>query len=715
MTFKNTFPIFYSYTADIYNNLWESEYDILEVDLYEDFVDILEKTFHQIAEGCTTEELKIKVHSIFDEIILLKQSTVSKPEKERLAFTQLIWGLISASEYNFRGEFHYCFAIFFKSLFNKVYDNFEQYDLNEGLVLFQFLLSKDPYLLQHANHIVESWLNQLYYYSRSFSGLNDWGHFFFPLTLKKIIHTNLYAVSLPLLLSNMYVWAEINGMLKEKGVLIEIINRFYRESTWTEEQKDFKKNLALQLILSKDIKDTVKEEISLEVHQNVTLSPLEELKIITALSSDQYSLQKNFASIIAAIKNYNYFLLGQDKNSDRITLLYEKSRIFKVIFNPVLIALSNGQHKMAVEILSEYYNCSVIDPDTILFIVPNEVDGLAYYVKNKRILNPYQPQATIHDVTSLDNNLLTSYRMLRGQGDKQKFEDTGKATGTPVPKYSKPYLETLLKFYNFSLLKPEIKGVTSTSQFAFNSLPLQAIMAKQLETVLPINLSLLKKQAFNPACKILFWKGNSISSQREMESLLAIFQNTAFEIDILEEGAFGKTELFDCIKKGKHDIIWISSHGAHDHHEPNMSHIVLSDDEKIELREFEQLNQGLNKRRLLFFNTCEGGLHTETGEFKNVGFAELLTNNYQDVLGHLWMVEYRAGMVYGILYGIGLHRGMNFIEAYQFTMLAMISGKTTIIDVFQEYGLTDIVDLLNNADSYDWESILTWGSSAYYI
>ena len=164
-------------------------------------------------------------------------------------------------------------------------------------------------------------------------------------------------------------------------------------------------------------------------------------------------------------------------------------------------------------------------------------------------------------------------------------------------------------------------------------------------------------------------------------------------------------------------MIWISSHGEHEHYEPNKSSITLSDEEKIYLEDYKRLKTNSDSRALFFFNICEGGVHAQISEFKNIGFANLICNNSQDVLSHLWMVDPLIALLFGIIFSKKLMENPNYFSSYSDTVAVFIQGKDSVISElnFSDVECAKILEMIESRDDIDWGNILHWGSSVYYI
>lgn len=243
-------------------------------------------------------------------------------------------------------------------------------------------------------------------------------------------------------------------------------------------------------------------------------------------------------------------------------------------------------------------------------------------------------------------------------------------------------------------------------------------MIKTIQKTLPINLSLSEKLIFPKVKKIIFWSGFSQTSEIEKDAMLEIFEFAKIEFEIHNEENSSLLQFTKRINELDPEIVWISSHGEYIHYEPNLSAIKLSEAESIDIRNFELLINKNNKRRLLFLNICEGGVHAQTGEFKNVGFPNLLVAHNQDIISHLWMAEPRFAYTFGVLLALEIAVSeKNYFEAFEYSLSKVLTDKVAILESLKTYPLklTALKERIQNNDGTEWGNIITTGSPAYNI
>ncbi|AFU68303.1 hypothetical protein P700755_001373 [Psychroflexus torquis ATCC 700755] len=718
MLVKEVFSELYNESVTTKNPTWELECNCEDKTTIQLVETLFQSELMDLFQTRKASEKVIPViHRHFDQIIKRKNNSKSYKHKEIFSYLQLTWGISATTQLNWDGEFVYCYEIFMKSVFDKVFKNGETYDLKEVSV-YKYLESKNKYLSQ-SKDIIEQWFSQLYYYSKSFSGLNEWCEYFFEEVYYYLNEDFQIESYHPQLLSNLLSWCEVNFNSKGSRVIRNIIEREYQQIRWSDtvEKVTMKSSLGLQLLLCQNYKNNEKKKLFTELDSNFNFHPLSRMQGLIALCIDEENLNNNYDFLIDSIKTYNTFLNKQNLNT--FDYIYQRARVFKNLLNATIsIAIEIGKGELIDDLLITYYD--IKNPQikgSNAYIVPNQKNNVAYCLAKQTIFDEKESQKLLIQIVDIENKAFNTFRLLKG-GIKQKITPTNQPIGLPVPKLAKEYETKLFELYDFSKLNNELQHLNSLSQFDFNSFPLQALMIRSIEKTLPINLSLSEKLEFSRVQKILFWSGFSQTSEIEMEALKEIFDSKKVTFEIHNEENSDLIRFQSRIDELDPEIIWISSHGEYKHYEPNVSEIKLSEKESIAIRDFELLVNNSDKRRLLFLNICEGGVHSQTGEFKNLGFPNLLTSDNQDVISHLWMAEPRFAYVFGVFFALGItHLQKNFFDAFQYSLLKVLSNKTSILDELEKLPLEliNLKERITNNDGTEWGNIITTGSPVYNI
>ena len=603
-----------------------------------------------------------------------------------------------------------------KSLLDRTFKNGEQYNIPVDIP-FYFLYEKDS-RIEYSKLSSELWFTELYYYSKSFSGLNEWCEYFFEEVYHYLNDGFKIESHHPQLLSNLFSWSSENFDSKKSRAIRKLIEREYSNISWnsSEANNEIKATLGIQLLLVIDYKNIEKSLLFEEIERHFTFHTSHRMQALIALCYDEEHISFNISNLIFSIKDYNSYLKSDTSNI--IQKIYLKARLFKIFNNIICTSAEKGKTDIIEEILIAYYDISIPQRfGRTLFIIPNMLKKVVYAFNNKVLIDEKDSQSLMIKVIDIENKAFNTFNVLKG-GQNQSFTYSEKSNGFPNNKDGELYENALFELFNFRLLRDYLSDFDSICLFSMNLVPLQALMIKSIGTTLPINLSLSKKLEYNKLDRVLGWSGNSHTSSLEVDVLVHIFQNNKIEFEVHNENDSNLNDFLLAINDKNPDVIWISSHGEFGHYEPNKSYIIFSDSEKLAIRDFDRLTNNSKNRRLLYLNICEGGAHTQTGEFKNLGFPNLLTSFNQDVLSNLWMTEPIPAYVFGTIFAKNLMKNRNdYFQAYKYTMTQFLGNKQSILEVLKEDSklFGQVIERIENNNSIEWDNLITTGSLAYFI
>ena len=715
MIIKELFSKLYNNSLQKENPIWENNIDPSSRELIRNisilFNAEIDLIFKNIKES---EEISIVIHELFDEIIELKNNSGTKDNKDLFSYLQFVWGLLATSNFNVIGEFDYCYDIFMKSIFDVSYRKGEDHNPE---VIYKILDSKNQFISQ-AYTDLEQWFSQLYYYSKSYSGLNEWCNLFFEdiyYELKEHLEIKPYH---PQFLSNLFSWCAV--CLNERGckAIMNIIYREYCLINWSSNDNlnKIKLELGLQLLLSYDSRISDKLLLFKELKSN-NLNVFARMQGVIALCNTIEQLEDNYDLLKEAISDFNKYL--SDKGMNTISLIYQRARLFKNLLNTCIFsAIEEGKGDLIDDLLIAFYNVQVPqNTGTTVYFAPTFKKKVAFCFPSKNISYSINSQKILVDIVDIENKAFKTTKLITG-GFNKKVEYYGEKIGIPDSNFAEKYEAKLLELYDFTKIEEELESVNSLIQFDFDSFPLQSLMIKTIKNTIPINLSLTKKEEFPKVKTVLFWSGNSITSEVEETALNEIFSSTGINFEIHKEGNSTLQQFISKINEIDPEIVWISSHAEFGYYEPNKSKIHLSEAETIDIRNFHYLINNGNNRRLLILNVCESGVHAGTGEFKNLGFPNLLVAKNQDIISHLWLAESRFAYVFGILLAIDIaYHGGNYFDAFKFSLSKVLTNKEAILNEINRipFGLTELKTRIENDNSTKWGNLISTGSPVYYL
>ncbi len=701
------------YNKDIYGDLFgDGNIPFLEVPFNVDahfelhflrFNEIQQYIFERGPENCN-EEIK----AFLINLIEAKTNDLSTHEKNRIDFLIFHFGSCTIEVYNITGHFHYSYDVLQLSIHHKTNVNGEKYYF-KGNNIFKYINSFDSLIDKFALNTTFHWLGQFYYYSRSFSGLNDWGNFILDDTLMLVDEQNEENNEFSFLISNLFSWCEFNDAVSE----IEYLLKKYEKLEKGISEKSnilYIETIRVSIVISERFHEKYRKEIAQKLKCHVWINEIAKVQFYTISYISRLLPEITFSKIEEVVSSLHENLKCADIKKE----LHEKSRIAKALNSIIKYCFDEQKYDELNKIILNYYGRNGFK-EQVLYIVPNSPQGTKILSNETLTCISHNPFESIVNLTRYRNLALNQFVLLKGVSYTNEMP-TG-ALGTPNYSYGEIFEESLNAIFDLTkCCWSDFKNCGSLMQFDFNGLPTQAIILKQVKSTLPKQISFLEKVNFNKITKILFWTGNSFTSIQEYECVKAICENCGISLTEIKSS---KEEFFAEVQN-EYDIVWISSHGEHAHYDPFKSKIVLGDDFHIELNEFEHLlNPNLKNRRLFFTNVCEGGISAQTGDMINIGFPALLANSNQDYLSHLWMVQSQIAKIYGVLFMINISKGLMPFNAYEKSTLTLIEGRISVLEELSHYkDLDEISELMEsntNLESLDFSNILNWGSSAYYV
>lgn len=285
------------------------------------------------------------------------------------------------------------------------------------------------------------------------------------------------------------------------------------------------------LLLYKNYNNENKINLFNELDCNYRAKSLQKLQMVVALCYNGNNLKIYLNNLKSYIVKFNETIVAICP--DIISAAYQRSRFFSNILNYCIYsALEIERADLIDEILISY--CDVKNPKeklkTAYFIFTNQ---FVFCLPEKNIINPAisDIKNILKNIVDVENKAFNNFRLLKG--GLTDINVTDKEVGLPVAKYGKEYEDKLNILYDFRIIKSKMNGLESLIQFDFNGFPIQALMIKQINRSLPIDLSLTKKSPFSKIEKVLFWQGSSLTSQIEAEALKEIFNNKNIYIAIV--------------------------------------------------------------------------------------------------------------------------------------------------------------------------------------
>jgi len=704
--FKKLFNL--SSTLFVLPNLWDLVCDITDDRELGKIEILVRKIQFQFQTDSIDSYLQFEV-AFLEDIIILKMKYKDSRIIENLNYLQMSIFTNSLGYFNSQGLFTYTYDSIILSVHDSKIDYRETIQIEHDRFL-DFLYSVNPHIKINSKSLLIDWFTHLYYYSYSFGGHVNFGFDFWYYAIYLSMKTDSFDIEKNRLLSNMMTWSR----LYKKSNELEIRNFIIEENKKINWDSDLKQDIYIQLIIIKDLNKEYRIDLYNELKSKVKLKGHIELQLLVALIDDIHDIDLNYNQIINATKQYNDFIKSNTTNP--ILLTNERARIFKVLHNLIILLIEENRIDQLTNLLGAYYDIINELDTSILYIFPYSEIGVFYSTNEKMELDKLNSYEISKELIKLSNLLFN--RAISLIGDKESIPIPQRIMGIPSNIYADEFESKVLELYNFEIVKKSFsENINGMILLGFNSIPIQYLMLKEIGFTYPISISLCKPFEEAKIERVLIVANGTLTSLHELSALIYICDNFNILYEVMAEDQISKEEFVKLYCDEKFSMIWIATHGEHNNYEPQKSKINLSEKVSIYIDELVTLPMRNKNNRLLVMNLCESGLNSELGGFKGIGFSHQLTSSQQSIISHLWMVEPKMAMTFGLLLSIGLiAENKKYFDAYCNAVLTLIKGKEYTLTVLKREfnGLTDVLDRIVSIDENSWNDLLSIGSSAFY-
>ncbi|MBB3356896.1 MULTISPECIES: CHAT domain-containing protein [unclassified Novosphingobium] len=373
----------------------------------------------------------------------------------------------------------------------------------------------------------------------------------------------------------------------------------------------------------------------------------------------------------------------------------------------------------AMDLLRAWYGKPGALPcdDNVLFVHPALGDGVAMLWPGRALIS-FDTTEDGHEIVvdAIDRAL----RIARDP-DAETIEEHRE--GMPDYRQGPGVEAAMLRYYRPTELAAAFKRLSDPrSMVVFPSVadPLQALLARHLSLMLPLEVSLAEALPMRSIREISIWAGYTQFTHFELQLIQEFAAQNGWLATVFSGSEDGDAEDFRRFyEQPDPDILWVCGHGEYVAHRLNETGIVVApprtdgDEDSFAhvilpmetIARFQTPNDG---RRLLVLNTCSGATTQGMAGMARIGLAQSLVQPNQMVIGHLWPASAAVALAFGGLFASNLGRH-DVIAAFG-TTLAELRDPSAIVPLIEDrlgatfsggFRVTSAVDELSN--------ILAWG------
>ena len=327
--------------------------------------------------------------------------------------------------------------------------------------------------------------------------------------------------------------------------------------------------------------------------------------------------------------------------------------------NPLIFSLAEfGEVKDFVELFSAWRGVppeQQID-DNVLVVLPTMSPGTRYLWPSGR-MTAKSSSVTTHDKLQHEMGAALGL-VLRGM-DGDRVPDTFRSDrlDITIPSRAPKMEKALIEHYGISELKslfPKDLCVKSIIIFAGGNAPVQALLSRHLGIDAPIEASFKNKSDPREIRNISVWVGSTYSSDSEIRMLRHICKKEGWWLELIDGEERTVEHFKEWYENDKTDVLWMISHGAYDPHSIEGMRLDIGNELWVELSEMQKWQIPKCGQRLLVLNACNSSTVQGRSGLPRIGFAPMLANSNQNVLGNLWPVNPNAATIFGTCVAVSL-------------------------------------------------------------
>ncbi len=405
------------------------------------------------------------------------------------------------------------------------------------------------------------------------------------------------------------------------------------------------------------------------------------------------------AEILAEIDRLARDIESQAEQMGAPKLYTLESRI--EIINPLVHRLVRfGDLEGLLDVLFAWYarpgtaRCS----GDVLFVCPTHAYGTAYLWPGGTWFAPDR------DLEPLNAAVAAAFNQARSTGGTEPHFPPGWSedrAGTPVAVASQGLEDAVRDHYGLDALADHIPSeVRLRSILTFPTLrdAAPALIARQLDRMLPLEASLGQAAEPRPLRRMSVWAGHTNMTEAEVECLTVAGRAGGFDVEVTspaEGDLAGQFRTF--YEDVDADVLWVIGHGQFDAHSAARSGLQFDYDAVLSWEDLGRMTVPSSGRRLLVLNVCSGAEVKVTGGMARIGVGPELVGETQMVIGQQWAVDGHVALAFGALAASRLAQGQDASAAIEGAIVDLRDPDGVVDRIETALGQVSAVDRLASA------------------
>jgi CHAT domain-containing protein len=394
--------------------------------------------------------------------------------------------------------------------------------------------------------------------------------------------------------------------------------------------------------------------------------------MVATLVGDPGGIRSNLASFGDAIATHNKDL--EQSELGPLAIRFARARLFSVLSPLIRTLAMDGDSDTCVRLLAEWSGvASDVAWRDPLIICARLEDHFVWIAQGRAIHTT--PYAT--SMTEMLNSVLGL--ALVDTADMSPIASLPDRPGMPENKRANDFRDM-----SRAVLQPEkaipllVEGASECAgllNLGFERIPLTHLIAESGGPSLPLTVSLEQPDSDRVIRRADIWWGDLLFAQEEAEAVASILRRDGVEVRVVAAAGEDARSFRESYADPDVDLLWIASHSAFGHWQPDATTLVVASNLRIGLEEFAGWPKPVAGRRLLVLNSCDSAAMTGLGGPSTVGLAGVAAGRTQAVVAHLWPVSWYNAAAFGLCLAAGLLNHGVFNDSFAFATRTLSSDN----------------------------------------
>ncbi|BBU62172.1 hypothetical protein MSC49_21070 [Methylosinus sp. C49] len=351
----------------------------------------------------------------------------------------------------------------------------------------------------------------------------------------------------------------------------------------------------------------------------------------------------------------------------------------------------------------------------VLFISPNHGDGVAYVWPHGRWFAPHADiSGSLEALLVAVSNALSDY--FRGPAGDRIVDLDGRRAGIPAFENGRALAEAVEGHYQLRGLAQQLPH-----DFAPRAIvvvpghrdPLQSLFSLGTGRFAALEASLAAAATDRPIEVLSVWPGATQLTEPELECLRAAAQVAGWRLKV-REGQLDAAAFKDFYEDPEPDALWVIGHGQQSPYSVYETGLIMDTGDLLPMPQIASLAVPAAGRRLLVLNVCSSGSAQTMDGMARIGLAQELCSPQQQVIAHLWPINYYAALAFGCSLASRLRanpvsiafRGATNVMRNQNALLEELDSVAPGLAATERFAHGHVAEILDN--------ILCWGCPALF-